>query len=136
VKGKWITNQYDISIRNDDNFAMWGWNDIDQKTALDCMEIVVDVIEENAMACISCERGFPEISLGIFTFDFELTTRLLPLVTDWIGDKSDSDGVVYFDRQDASCARLLLAELEAAADVVRKGIANSVIEAGEPLAVD
>lgn len=129
---EWKTSAYDVSVRNQEDFSQWGWGDVSPEDALACMEVLTGAVQENAMAAISFERGFPEIEAGILSFEYSMAFRLLPLVEKWVEGHSGFDDVL--DPAGRPSAQQLLAELEASAAVVRKALVRS--NPAEALALD
>lgn len=119
---EWFTNGWGVSFLNNEDFTRWTWGDVPREHGIECANLVMDEIAINTMAALTCERGFPEINIGIFEFECELVVSLLPLVKEWLWARTGRNGELLVCGKDVVGVRLLLAELEASAALVRKAV--------------
>lgn len=129
----WVTNSYGVSTRNNEDFGVWNWEASDGRAhqfAVNCADLIMDEIAVNTMACITFERGIPEVNIGLFEFEADINVRILPLVNDWIGDLSGRDGAFYPEDRSLAGTLALLDELAQA----HGALSAALSRISEPLA--
>lgn len=124
--GEWTTNEHGVSTHSVVSFAHWGWEGVATADAVVCAEIITAEIEQNTMVGITCERGSPEINVGLFEFEYEINFTLFKVIIDWVEARTGPDG---FDPPDREEAKQILAELDASAAIMRLALASPAVKA-------